>query len=157
MTQKGTVQPDKTFVFDCLTLRFSLSFTLFHSLSLSFTLFHSLSLSFTLFHTISLVAAEQKVISAPYDYIIAGGGLSGCLLAERLSADGSKRVLVLEAGRPDYDHTFIRIPAGVLRLFRSVYDWQFETSGEQNCHGRNVYLQRGKVSAFMLIPKETLS
>ena len=79
-----------------------------------------------------------------YDYIIAGGGLAGCLLADRLSADG-KKVLVLEAGRPDYNYLFIRIPAGILRLFRSKYDWQHETGGEKSCNGRNVYLQRGKV------------
>jgi choline dehydrogenase-like flavoprotein len=90
-------------------------------------------------------AAEAKVVEEPYDYIIAGGGLAGCVLAERLSADGSKRILVLEAGRPDYDNFFIRMPAGILRLFRSIYDWQYESGGEKNCNGRNIYLQRGKV------------
>mmetsp|Transcript_10934 Transcript_10934/g.12517 ORF Transcript_10934/g.12517 Transcript_10934/m.12517 type:complete len:614 (+) Transcript_10934:60-1901(+) len=90
-------------------------------------------------------AAETKVTSQTYDYIICGGGCAGCVLAERLSADGTKRVLMLEAGRPDYDNTLIRIPAGVLRLFRSVYDWQYESSGEKECNGRNIFLQRGKV------------
>lgn len=87
---------------------------------------------------------EGKVVSQTYDYIIAGGGLAGCLLADRLSADG-KTVLVLEAGRPDYNYMFIRIPAGILRLFRSKYDWQHESSGEKVCNGRNIFLQRGKV------------
>jgi len=59
-------------------------------------------------------AAEKKIISSEYDYIIAGGGLAACLLAERLSVDKSKSVLVLEAGRSDYDAAIIRIPAGVL-------------------------------------------
>lgn len=95
---------------------------------------------------LSFTAAEEKVVEKPYDYIIAGGGLAGCVLAERLSADASKRILVLEAGRPDYRATFIRIPAGILRLFRSVYDWQYETGGEKASNGRNVFLQRGKVS-----------
>lgn len=94
----------------------------------------------------SFTAAEKKVTSDPYDFVIAGGGLAGCLLAERLSADGSKRVLLLEAGSSDYTNKFIRIPAGVLRLFRSVYDWQFESSGEKHCNGRNIFLQRGKVN-----------
>ena len=53
---------------------------------------------------------------------------------------------MLEAGRSDYDNIKIRIPAGILRLFRSVYDWQHESSGEKNCNGRNIFLQRGKVS-----------
>lgn len=91
------------------------------------------------------LAAEEKVVADEYDYIITGGGLAGCLLADRLSEDG-KKVLVLEAGHPDYTNMFIRIPAGILRLFRSKYDWQFETGGEEACNGRNVFLQRGKVS-----------
>lgn len=92
-------------------------------------------------------AAEAKVVAEPYDYIIVGGGLAGCVLAERLSAaNADKRILVLEAGRADYDNFFIRMPAGILRLFRSVYDWQYESGGEKACHGRNIFLQRGKVS-----------
>eukprot|EP00545_Synedropsis_sp_CCMP1620_P013642 CAMPEP_0119006328 /NCGR_PEP_ID=MMETSP1176-20130426/2235_1 /TAXON_ID=265551 /ORGANISM="Synedropsis recta cf, Strain CCMP1620" /LENGTH=591 /DNA_ID=CAMNT_0006958233 /DNA_START=5 /DNA_END=1780 /DNA_ORIENTATION=+ len=90
-------------------------------------------------------ASVAKTVSEPYDYIICGGGTAGCVLAERLTADGTKRVLMLEAGRPDSDYLFIRIPAGILRLFRSVYDWQHETGGEKECNGRNVFLQRGKV------------
>lgn len=90
-------------------------------------------------------AAEAKATAEPYDYIICGGGCAGCVLADRLTADGTKRVLMLEAGRPDYNNIFIRIPAGILRLFRSVYDWQYESRGEKGCNGRNVFLQRGKV------------
>jgi len=90
-------------------------------------------------------ALETKAVKDGYDYIIAGGGLAGCLLADRLSADG-KKVLVLEAGTPDYNAMIVRIPAGVLRLFRNTkYDWQHETGGEKACNGRNVFLQRGKV------------
>lgn len=92
------------------------------------------------------IAKENKVTEDTYDYIIAGGGLAGCLMADRLSADG-KKVLLLEAGRPDYNNLLIRIPAGILQLFRSQYDWQHETGGEKACNGRNVFLQRGKVSS----------
>ena len=60
-------------------------------------------------------------------------------------------MLVLEAGRPDYNYMFIRIPAGILRLFRSKYDWQHESSGEKVCNGRNIFLQRGKVSHLNVI------
>ena len=92
-----------------------------------------------------IVAQEAKAVEEGYDYIIAGGGLAGCLLADRLSADG-KKVLVLEAGTPDYNSMIVRIPAGVLRLFRNTkYDWQHETGGENACNGRNIFLQRGKV------------
>jgi len=90
-------------------------------------------------------AAEQQVVSEPYDYVICGGGLAGCVLAERLSQDDSKKILVLEAGRPDYNNFKIRVPGGVLRLFRSKYDWQHESWGEKHCNGRNIFLQRGKV------------
>jgi choline dehydrogenase-like flavoprotein len=104
------------------------------------------ALAFTCVSPNPILAAEEKITTEPYDYIICGGGTAGCVLAERLSADGTKRVLVLEAGRSDFENLFIRIPAGVLRLFRSVYDWQHESSGEKACNGRNIFLQRGKVS-----------
>jgi choline dehydrogenase-like flavoprotein len=51
----------------------------------------------------------------------------------------------LEAGSQDFKNLFIRMPAGILRLFRSSYDWQHETGGEKSCNGRNLFLQRGKV------------
>jgi len=90
-------------------------------------------------------AAEEKVSGEEYDYIIAGGGLAGTVLAERLTADGTKNVLVLEAGSADYKNKFINIPAGILRLFKSPFDWDYETKGEKACNGRNVYFARGKV------------
>jgi len=80
-----------------------------------------------------------------FDYIIVGGGNAGCLLANRLTADASKRVLVLEAGRSDFKWPFIRIPAGVLHLFKSAYDWAFESTKELYAAGRQIYLCRGKV------------
>jgi choline dehydrogenase len=49
-----------------------------------------------------------------YDIVIVGGGSAGCALANRLSADGSTRVLVLEAGRPDYSwDVYIHMPAAL--------------------------------------------
>ena len=52
---------------------------------------------------------------------------------------------MLEAGSKDYKNKFIKIPAGILRLFKSKFDWQHETTGEKACNGRNIFLARGKV------------
>lgn len=90
-------------------------------------------------------AEAAEATRSQWDYIIVGGGTAGCLLANRLSKDGKKRVLVLEAGEGDYDNTMVRMPAGVLRLFRSKYDWNFMTQNETATSGRSIYLCRGKV------------
>ena len=68
------------------------------------------------------------------------------MLADRLSADGRNKVLVLEAGRSDYNHMSIRIPACIRRLLRSRYDWQYESQGEKSSNGINVMLHAGKVN-----------
>ena len=82
-----------------------------------------------------------------HDYVIVGGGSAGCALANRLSADRSTRVLVLEAGRPDYAwDVFIHMPAALTFPIGSrFYDWKYESEPEPFMHGRRVYHARGKV------------
>ncbi len=79
-----------------------------------------------------------------YDYIVIGAGSAGCVVANRLSADGENSVLVLEAGGWD-KHPNIRIPGGVPKLLKTKFDWDFRTIPQRHCNNRQMYLPRGKV------------
>jgi choline dehydrogenase len=85
--------------------------------------------------------------SEQYDFLIIGGGSAGCALASRLSADPANRVLVLEAGRPDYRwDVFIHMPAALTFPIGSrFYDWRYESEPEPFMGGRRIYHARGKV------------
>ena len=86
-------------------------------------------------------------IETNYDYIIVGGGSAGCALANRLSADPSTRVLVLEAGRTDslWD-VFIHMPAALpFPIGSRLYDWKYESEPEPYMDDRRIYHARGKV------------
>ncbi|MEU7988880.1 choline dehydrogenase [Streptosporangium canum] len=82
-----------------------------------------------------------------YDFVIVGGGSAGSALANRLSADPANRVLVLEAGRPDYPwDVFIHMPAALTFPIGSrFYDWKYESEPEPHMNGRRIYHARGKV------------
>jgi choline dehydrogenase len=80
-----------------------------------------------------------------YDYIIVGAGTAGCLLANRLSADPTQRVLLLEAGGSDNYH-WIHIPVGYLYLMGNPRtDWGYATAKEPGLNGRSLGYPRGKV------------
>jgi choline dehydrogenase len=80
-----------------------------------------------------------------YDYIVCGAGSAGCLMANRLSADKTKRVLLIEAGGKD-DYLWIHIPVGYLHCIGNPRtDWLYRTEAEMNLSGRTLRYPRGKV------------
>lgn len=79
-----------------------------------------------------------------YDYIIVGAGSAGCVLANRLSASGEHRVLLIEAGEDDR-WMWIRIPAGIAHILtgeRAI--WRFETQPDEKVGGRRIFWPRGR-------------
>ena len=80
-----------------------------------------------------------------YDYLICGGGTAGCLLANRLSADPDKTVLLIEAGGND-DYLWVHIPVGYLYCIGNPRtDWLFSTDEDPGLNGRSLRYPRGKV------------
>ena len=80
-----------------------------------------------------------------YDYIICGGGTAGCLLANRLSADPTKHVLLIEAGGND-DYLWVHIPVGYLYCIGNPRtDWLYATDADPGLNGRSLRYPRGKV------------
>src|ERR1700737_2303083 len=75
------------------------------------------------------------------DYIVVGTGSAGSVVANRLSADPSASVVVLEAGPRDKDK-FIRIPAAFAKLFGSGMDWDYSTEPQKELEGREIYWPR---------------
>jgi len=82
-----------------------------------------------------------------FDYVIVGGGSAGSVLASRLTADPGTRVLVLEAGRPDWRFdVFVHMPAALAFPIGSrFYDWKYESEPEPFMNGRRIYHARGKI------------
>jgi choline dehydrogenase len=79
-----------------------------------------------------------------FDYIVIGGGTAGCLMANRLSANRQKRVLLIEAGRKD-DYHWIHIPVGYLYCIGNPRtDWLYQTEAEAGLNGRALRYPRGK-------------
>jgi len=89
--------------------------------------------------------SAQTPSSQTFDYIIIGAGTAGCLLANRLSADSGKRVLLIEAGTTDNYH-WIHIPVGYLYCIGNARtDWLFSTEPDAGLNGRSLRYPRGKV------------
>jgi choline dehydrogenase len=78
------------------------------------------------------------------DYVVVGAGSAGCVLASRLSEDGS-RVVLLEAGGKDW-HPMIHVPAGVLKLlYNPLVNWNYTTDPDPGIAGRQMHWPRGRV------------
>jgi choline dehydrogenase len=83
--------------------------------------------------------------SEAFDFIIVGAGSAGCVLANRLTASGRHRVLLLEAGPRDL-HPWLHIPLGFGKLFSDRrFNWCYATEPQPECHNREVIAPRGKV------------
>jgi choline dehydrogenase-like flavoprotein len=83
--------------------------------------------------------------SRDYDYVIVGAGSAGCVLAYRLTADPSLRVLLLEAGGRD-THPLIHVPIGLGKIWEHrMFDWGYDTEPEPRLDGRQIEAMRGKV------------
>jgi choline dehydrogenase len=91
------------------------------------------------------MSGDRSSETAEFDYVIVGAGSAGCVLANRLSADGKHSVLLLEAGPKD-SHIWIHIPLGYGRLFKEkTVNWMYQTEPEPGLNGRAVFQPRGRV------------
>ena len=79
-----------------------------------------------------------------YDYIIVGAGSAGCVLANRLSANQERTVLLLEAGQSD-KRTEVRVPVAFSKLFKTELDWNYVTEPQPHLDRRQLYWPRGKM------------
>ncbi len=93
----------------------------------------------------SQAAGNRSSEALEFDYVIVGAGSAGCVLANRLSADGRNSVLLLEAGPKD-TNLWIHVPLGYGKLFKEkTVNWMYQTEPEPGLDGRSVFQPRGKV------------
>ena len=84
-------------------------------------------------------------MSEKYDYVIVGAGSAGCVLANRLTACGTYKVCLLEAGPSDWN-PMIHIPAGFIKtLVNPSVNWMYQSEASKGTNGRTIPMPRGKV------------
>ena len=90
-------------------------------------------------------ARDRSSEALEFDYVVVGAGSAGCVLANRLSADGRHSVLLLEAGPKD-NNLWIHVPLGYGKLFKEkTVNWMYQTEPEPGLDGRTIFQPRGKV------------
>jgi choline dehydrogenase len=101
--------------------------------------------------TVNSKAASRNTVrkqlseTIEFDYVVVGAGSAGCVLANRLSADGKHSVLLLEAGPKD-NNLWIHVPLGYGKLFKEkTVNWMYQTEPEPGLDGRTIFQPRGKV------------
>ena len=92
-----------------------------------------------------ILTSFGSIVAENFDYIIVGAGSAGCVLADRLSADGRRRVLLLEAGGDDR-RFFIQMPLGYGKTFYDKrVNWMYQAEPDQGLNGQRDFYPRGKV------------
>ena len=91
----------------------------------------------------ALAAQETALESQEWDVVIVGGGTAGCVLANRLSAGGTWRVLLVEAGESSLGVLLSQLPGGYGRLtHHKQLDYDYFSVPQRGCHGRKMYQPR---------------
>jgi choline dehydrogenase len=91
------------------------------------------------------MSIPEDVVSNDYDHIIVGGGSAGCVIAARLSEDGARRVLLIEAGGMDVNRASMLEPGSWRANLGTDVDWQYRTVPQPNANRRILDYARGKV------------